>query len=271
MNDVNELYYKAIFDEFSDAIFIYNAETGLIISANKRAYGLLGYSSVEELNDPDVWYDIESGCSKRNYDNIIKSVLKGVPEIFQWRIKTKAGKLLWVEINIKFAISDGGKFLFSTLKVSGKNYYMAEPESERNITPSKAVKFYNVLLVEDAFLNIELITMSLMQLGHKIFVVENGRMAIEAVKQEINEGRSFDVILMDIQMPVLNGYEASLEIRKTGCVTPIIAMPSDNLPETIELCISSGMDYYMPKPVNVDEIEGVIYNVVENKLSFKDR
>jgi len=648
MIDVNELYYKTIFDEFSDPILIYDAETGRIVSVNKSAYDFLGYSSLDDLNDPDIWYDIESDCSKQNYFNIIKSVLEGVPEIFEWRIKNRTGKLIWVEVNLKLAVSEGGKFLFATLKdisshkktqlelkkteehyseivnsandgiftidlngcftsinpaiervmgyavsdvigrsvfdfivpeyidismknmqekikgvdvksvyevemftraggkkafeinsqvrfvdgrpyeifgiardiderkkmeaellkakeeaekanniksefvantsheirtpingiigfsdmllkteldegqlkllkyikssaghllmiindildyskiesghmemetiefnieeiicdimaarkitlsksdiessvtvdeklkfnvfgdpnrlrqvvlnlidnafkftregrvsveisveeetvhsalikitvsdtgigitdavmnrifspfmqadgtinrkyggtglglsisnkivdlmggsgisvksspgagsrfyfsinfLKGRSYGMIEPEERHYIRSLPKGKFYRVLLVEDTFLNIELITMSLMQQGHKIFVVENGRMAVEAVKQEAGEGRSFDVILMDIHMPVMNGYEASFEIRRAGCVTPIIAMTADHLKETGESCIRSGMDYYISKPLNVNGLENIIYDVIEKKRSFKD-
>ena len=100
-------------------------------------------------------------------------------------------------------------------------------------------------------------------------VVENGLEAVNRVRK-----KSYDVILMDIQMPVMSGYEASLEIRerekKTGGHIPIIAMTAHAMPGDREECLNAGMDDYVSKPIESDEF----YEVVErfgSEASVADR
>ncbi len=115
----------------------------------------------------------------------------------------------------------------------------------------------HVLLADDAFINQEVGTGILELLGHTCEVASNGEEAVEAFKQ----GR-FDIVLMDIEMPVLDGMQATQAIREwendNGGHTPIIAMTAHALPDTRENCLAAGMDDYLSKPVQPEKIEDAI-------------
>jgi CheY-like chemotaxis protein len=108
-----------------------------------------------------------------------------------------------------------------------------------------------ILIAEDNEVNQNLISKVLKKLGHKAFVAENGRVACDMVKNEF-----FDFILMDIQMPVMDGLKATAEIRKleNGLKVPIVALTANSMPGDKEACIEAGMDDYLSKPVKRNEL-----------------
>lgn len=118
-----------------------------------------------------------------------------------------------------------------------------------------------ILLVEDNEFNVMIASddLSYYIKDVKIGLAENGNRAI----QEFESG-DFDLILMDIQMPELSGYDATKAIRKLetgGAHIPIIAMTASLLKSEIVLCYEAGMDNYIPKPYKIEELIGTIYEV----------
>jgi signal transduction histidine kinase/DNA-binding NarL/FixJ family response regulator len=109
-----------------------------------------------------------------------------------------------------------------------------------------------VLVAEDNAVNQKLATSILRRAGHEAVVVGNGRDAVEAVKRE-----SFDAVLMDIQMPIMGGFEATQLIRagegETGRV-PIIAVTARAMTGDREACFAAGMDGYIPKPIQTRKL-----------------
>jgi len=93
--------------------------------------------------------------------------------------------------------------------------------------------------------------------GHKVTVAENGKKVLEIINRQV-----FDVILMDIQMPQMDGYEATGKIRQqeknTGRHIPIIAMTAHALKGDREKCIEAGMDDYISKPVKMQELVRIV-------------
>ncbi len=123
---------------------------------------------------------------------------------------------------------------------------------------------YKILLAEDNPSNAKLINMLLKMYGHEVVSVENGLQAVETVLNS-----HFDAVLMDIQMPVMNGRDASAAIRKNGCNVAIIALTACALKEEREECLKSGMDAFIIKPINIDELEPILHRVIKEKKSLK--
>ncbi|MDH5298120.1 MAG: PAS domain S-box protein, partial [Desulfobulbaceae bacterium] len=115
----------------------------------------------------------------------------------------------------------------------------------------KSKRRFKVLLVEDIAANVTLATIRLEQQGHQVTVAWNGREAVAAVR-----GEHFDLILMDVQMPEMDGMEATRLIReiKGEAETPIIAMTASVMHEDLELCRQAGMDEIVPKPVDFSQL-----------------
>lgn len=110
---------------------------------------------------------------------------------------------------------------------------------------------FKVLLVEDNILNQKLLTINLCKLKCNVVLANNGVEGVEAFKKQ-----KFDVILMDLMMPIMDGYECSREIRKvenedkSRGYTAIIAFTANTLNNDFQKCLENGMDYLMEKPFN---------------------
>lgn len=110
----------------------------------------------------------------------------------------------------------------------------------------------HVLVVEDNAANQVLALRMLERLGHTVELAANGRDALDAMARTL-----YDVVLMDCQMPVMDGYEATIEIRRTegrGRRTPIIAMTAGAMVDDEQKCLAIGMDAFVAKPVEWAEL-----------------
>ena len=111
---------------------------------------------------------------------------------------------------------------------------------------SEDVRFCGrVLVAEDTPTNQVLIKLLMERLGFDVTIVGDG---VEAVKRAVNE--QFDLILMDIHMPAMNGYEATRALRKEGIETPIIALTANAMKGDDTKCLAAGCDDYLPKPID---------------------
>jgi CheY-like chemotaxis protein/HPt (histidine-containing phosphotransfer) domain-containing protein len=118
-----------------------------------------------------------------------------------------------------------------------------------------------VLLAEDSVVNQKLAVYLLEKWGHRVTVVNNGREAVERVQAE-----PFDLVLMDVQMPEMDGLEATGILRKQEAGTsrhvPIVAMTAHAMVGDRERCLEAGMDDYLSKPIRARELLAVIEQVI---------
>jgi CheY-like chemotaxis protein len=124
------------------------------------------------------------------------------------------------------------------------------------LTPARNA--LRILLAEDNEVNRLLALHMLKREGHSVVIAHDGQEAIDAVQRE-----PFDLVLMDVQMPVMGGFDATRRIRETETSStsthlPIIAMTAHALKGDREACLDAGMDDYIAKPIKVRELLGVI-------------
>ncbi|MBT1700114.1 response regulator [Fulvivirgaceae bacterium PWU4] len=133
----------------------------------------------------------------------------------------------------------------------------------KNVIDSKQIKDLFILLVEDNDIN-RLYAKSILKNWHcQVDIAENGLVAIEKVKNNF-----YDVVLMDVQMPVMDGYEATRAIRLMDMpknATPIVALTANATKRDVEKCLAAGMNDYLPKPFTPDDL----YRKLVDELKIK--
>jgi two-component system sensor histidine kinase/response regulator len=148
--------------------------------------------------------------------------------------------------------------IFNLKAVSG-----SQPRSKES-APTKLDQPHRVLLAEDNKTN-QLIARALLeQIGIESIIANDGR---EAVEQYQEHGDSIDLILLDLHMPVMNGYEAAERIRELSSNVPIVAMTADVILGVRDKCQQSGIYHYISKPFNPDHFIQTIKDIIlENEL-----
>ena len=152
------------------------------------------------------------------------------------------------EIGVDSQPGIGSTFWFT---VSVAPAEAAPPEEAPGPTPLD-VRRLSLLVVDDVTTNRELVTAMLAPFGVQITEAVNGAAALEATGNQ-----AFDLILMDLQMPVMDGLSATAAIRASANVnsrTPILALSANVLPAQIEACRLAGMDDHIAKPINPGEL-----------------
>jgi PAS domain S-box-containing protein len=137
----------------------------------------------------------------------------------------------------------------------------AGPEALPAEVPAAPRRRLRILLAEDNAVNQKLMGRLLEKWGHQVTIAVNGREALEALERE-----SFELVLMDVQMPEIGGFEATAAIRareaQTGGHVPVIAMTAHAMKGDRERCLAAGMDDYLPKPIQAPELLDVIERTV---------
>ncbi len=166
------------------------------------------------------------------------------------------------EITVKSKLGEGSVFKFKLDFTKTK--FESLPESE-TITLDPDLKNIKVLAVEDMVLNQLLMKTLLDDFGFDRDIASNGKIAIEKMQD-----KTYDIILMDLQMPEMNGFEATEYIRNTmGSSIPIIALTADVTTVDLAKCKAAGMNDYIAKPVDEKLLYSKIASLLKNKLASR--
>ncbi|HOD39162.1 MAG TPA: ATP-binding protein [Candidatus Wallbacteria bacterium] len=180
-------------------------------------------------------------------------------------ISNKLVKLMGGEkIFVKSELGRGSKFHFTIEFDKDGDGGRGASAAENVFKPGETKIKYKLLLAEDNLMNLKLASKLLTMCGHEVKTAENGRLAYEMACAE-----NFDAVLMDIQMPVLDGFEASKMIRAAGIGIPIIALTASAIKSDLEESVKCGMDDYITKPINARNLEPLIAGIIEKKKAKK--
>lgn len=148
------------------------------------------------------------------------------------------------------------KPLFKSTLFYGLKKYMGIEKTQNQNTVDTDLHGRRILVAEDNEINWEIIEELLSDIGIELDWAENGRICLD--KFQNSAPGYYDAILMDIRMPVMNGYEATAALRKSehedAKDIPIIAMTADAFSEDIQRCLDCGMNAHTAKPINLDEV-----------------
>ena len=169
------------------------------------------------------------------------------------------GGKMWVESQPGHGSTFHFKVQFGLQKLDARRTVTADPVAPPQ-SPGKEPRRFKILLAEDNLVNQKVAVRLLEKRGHTVVVAESGKQALEAWRKQ-----PFDLILMDVQMPEMDGFEASTIIRqeeireKPGAAhIPIIAMTAHAMVGDRERCLAAGMNDYVAKPINTTELFAAI-------------
>lgn len=157
--------------------------------------------------------------------------------------------ILGGDISVQSELGKGSNFVFSvrlpkTIEKADRNIYQFEDFNHLDL---------KILLVEDNLVNVRVFTSLLKRMGLSCVVAHDGLEALGLV-----ENNSFDLIFMDIQMPLMDGVTATKEIRTRKIETPIIALTANAFDEDKKRCSDAGMNDFLTKPINLKELSRVL-------------
>ena len=162
------------------------------------------------------------------------------------RVRSVKGEGSVFTVSLPTGSLDGVRMLDSqeAARLLEDNKQQADSDStQRRLRPSR------VLLVDDGESNRELVSLVLRRLGLEVIEAENGQQAVDRASAE-----SFDLILMDMQMPVMDGYTAAGRLREMGQTIPIVALTANAMHGDEDKCRKAGCSDFLTKPVNMDKL-----------------
>jgi CheY-like chemotaxis protein/two-component sensor histidine kinase len=241
------------------------------VRTSQVLFNLIG-NAIKYTDKGSVKIDVNSTFHK--LDIIVSDTGRGIGATEQSKVftpfeqlqikgqKKQEGAGLGLSISKRLATLMGGDIRFSSTEGKGSVFRFSVPFSEVKEGDSEQTKHVenraavdrelNVLVAEDHAANQLLMNAMLTQRGHVCTIVENGQLAVEAVKKE-----QFDLVLMDMMMPEMDGVEATREIRQflSKSDLPIIALTANVSLEDREACLKSGMNDFLTKPLNGEALD----------------
>ena len=171
-------------------------------------------------------------------------------------------------ITVESELGRGSKFtVIIPYRIADEKYYEQKSESEAAADKKEILQGKHILLAEDNELNAEIAVTILEDMGLKVDRVEDGIQCVSRI-EEMPAG-SYDLILMDIQMPNMDGYKATETIRrlsdKAKAGIPIVAMTANAFEEDRKMAFSKGMNEHIAKPIDVKKVEEILFSILTEK------
>jgi len=268
---------QTVVDMLSVPANILDIESMKIIHANDACLKLLESDSPENIVGKDI-RDVL--FSRKNSDSetdrvALRNLLANESDNSEEntdreiRIFSAVGNPIDVRIDCRQVEYNGGKaaiVVITDLTVQDAANSQ-QPDEENPESSGVLLKFANVtvLLCEDYFLNQEIAIEMFSQFGVETAVAENGKECMDIL---LNSGKTFDLIFMDLQMPIMDGYEAARAIREYPKYNniPIVSLSADAISEVAEECAKAGMNDNITKPIEFDSLTAIFKKwLPENK------
>jgi signal transduction histidine kinase/CheY-like chemotaxis protein len=188
-------------------------------------------------------------------------------------ITKRLAELLGGDCTAESQVGGGSTFTFTCRAPMAEGATLVAVPSERSrphssprpARPVAAPLHARILLAEDSPDNQQLISTLLKKAGAQVTVVENGRLAVERLQRE-----SFDLVLMDIAMPEMDGYEATRALRDMGLGLPIVALTAHAMRAERERCLDAGCSEYLTKPVDRESLIATVHSLLEKTNQSRD-
>lgn len=138
-----------------------------------------------------------------------------------------------------------------------------ETKNEKSLKLSSRISSSRVLIVEDGLDNQRLISFLLKKEGMQVELADNGKIGFERTMAALESGQPYDFVLMDMQMPVMDGYTATRKLRDAGYTGPIIALTAHAMKNDMKKCLEAGCNSYATKPVDKGKLLETIAQLAE--------
>lgn len=236
-------------------------------------------SALEQLESPLVIFDLSHNTLKDEED---LKTLRAHPTfcdsvvIAMSKVNNDYDDTHWKDLGIStnitkpVTVSNLQRGIKSGLNSHCSNVVNQDSTKDENGDEAQPVlQTKHLLIVEDSYFNQILIQELIQDIGYTCELANNGKEALERLQNSSNS-RPFDLVLMDCQMPIMDGYEATLAIREGQCgsfyqAIPIIALTANAMRGDKENCLKHGMDAYLPKPIEPEALENVLPRFLNSK------
>jgi Amt family ammonium transporter len=185
------------------------------------------------------------------------TVSKGLAELLggDVTVESNLGKGSSFMVTVLTDSLDGIRMLENPAELQFHGLKSEPSETDRHARPLSGRR---LLLAEDGHDNQRFLTIVLKKMGADVIVAENGQAAIEIATASRNAGEPFDLILMDMQMPILDGYQATQKLRSENWLGPIVALTAHAMAGDEQKCLDVGCDDYLTKPIDRNRLLDVL-------------